>query len=120
MSTEFLALHHHFAALETKVDSYGEKVSNVETALHDHVMQQHHIGTRDRLLELDKIFLDTERKFGEIDQKFHAIEVARLIEKSAVDARTKQRNSGLSALQQAWLFVAVAVPLVFLLYDRLS
>ena len=102
------------------MDSYGEKVSNVETALHDHVLQQHHIGTRDRLLELDKIFLEFERKFGEIDTKFHAIEGARLVEKSAVEARTKQRNSGRSALQQAWLIVVGAVPMLLLLYDRLS
>ncbi len=120
MSTEFLALHHHFAALEIKVDSYGEKVSNVETALHDHVLQQHHIGTRDRLLELDKLFLQYERKFGEIDKQFYDIEMARVIEKSAVEARTKQRTAGLGAVEKTWLIIVGAVPMLLLLYDRLS
>ncbi len=120
MSSEFLALHHHFATLETKVDSYGEKVGNVETALHEHVLQQHHAGTRDRLIELDKIFLDNERKFSEIDKKFYIIEIARVEEKAAVEARTRQRNLGLSAIDKAVGFVILCVPVVLLLYDRLS
>ena len=118
MSSEFLALHHHFAALETKVDSYGEKVSNVETALHEHVMQQHHIGTRDRLLELDKIFLEFERKFGDIDKKFYTIEIARVEEKAAIEARTRQRNAGLGAAEKTWLMVVGAIPICLLLWDR--
>ncbi len=120
MTSEFLALHHHFAALETKVDAYGEKVSNVETALHEHVLQQHHSGTRDRLIELDKIFLENERKFSEIDKKFYDIEIARVVEKSAIEARTKQRNTGLGVAEKAWLIAVGAIPIAILLYDRLS
>ncbi len=120
MSSEFNALHHHLTAMEVKVDTYGEKVGNVETALHEHVLQQHHIGTRDRLLELDKIFLEFERKFGQIEGRFSELELARVKEAAAVEARTKQRTQGLTALQQAWLFFVGAVPIGILIYGVLS
>ncbi len=129
--SEFSALHHHFASLEVKVDNYVEKVASIETALHEHVTQQHHVGTRDRLLELQQQHLDFERKFGEIDRKqaeherinttkFADIEKARLIEKAATEARTQQRTMGFTALEKAWLWTIMAVPVVILLIDRFS
>lgn len=122
MRSEFQALHHHFAALETKVDAYGEDVQGVKkdvqgvrTALHDHEAQQHHIGTRDRLLELSKTLLENERKFGEIDKVFAGIETARVVEKAAVEARTRQRNQGLTAVDKTIGLLLLMAPIVITL-----
>jgi hypothetical protein len=120
MRSEFAASHHHYAALEAKVESFLDRVGSIETTLHDHISQLHHVGTRDRLLEMSATLLTNERKFSEIDSKFASNETARLVEKAAVEARTKQRSQGLTALQQAWLLIVGAVPIALLLYDRLA
>lgn len=111
----FDALHHHFAALEVKVDNYGDRMGAIETALHEHVAQQHHIGTRDRLLEMSKTLLENERRFSEIDKVFAANERDRLIEKAAVEARTKQRNQGLTVLDKAVALALLMVPIAITL-----
>lgn len=113
--SEFSALHHHFNSLEVKVDAYVDKVASIESALHEHVAAQHHVGTRDRLLEMSNTHLQFERKFSEIDHTFAETEKARLIEKAAVDARTKQRNQGLTALDKAVGVALLLVPIVITL-----
>lgn len=118
--SEFSALHHHFASLEVKVDSYVDKVASIETSLHEHVAQQHHVGTRDRLLEMSNTHLEFERKFSEIDHKFSEIERARLVEKAAIEARTQQRAIGFTALEKLWIWTVMAVPVVILVLDRFS
>ena len=117
MRSEFQALHHHFTALEVKVDAHGEKVAGVEAALHEHVAQQHHTGTRDRLIEMGTQHLQFERKFGEIEMKFAEIELARVVEKASIDARDKQRAQGLTFLDKAWVMVFGAIPTVLLIYS---
>jgi hypothetical protein len=101
MSAQFDALHHHFAALEVKVDSYGDKVAGIETALHEHVAMQHHAGTRDAIVQITNRQLDAERKFGELDRQLAGIREEKLVENAANQARQKQRSQGLSAVDKA-------------------
>lgn len=113
--SEFSALHHHFNSLEVKVDAYVDKVASIESALHEHVSQQHHMGTRDRLLEMSNQHLQFERKFGDIDHTFAELEKARLIEKAATEARQKQRSQGFTALDKAVGVALLLVPIVITL-----
>lgn len=113
--SEFSALHHHFNSLEVKVDAYVDKVASIESALHEHVSQQHHMGTRDRLLEMSNQHLQFERKFGDIDHTLSEMEKARLVEKAASEARQKQRNQGLTALDKAVGFVLLTIPIIITL-----
>ncbi len=101
MSAQFDALHHHFAALEVKVDSYGDKVAGIETALHEHVSMQHHAGTRDSIVQMQNRQIEVERKFGEIDRQLNTIREEKLVENAAAQARQKQRSQGLSAVDKA-------------------
>ena len=101
MSAQFDALHHHFAALEVKVDSYGDKVAGIETALHEHVTMQHHAGTRDSIVQITNRHVEFERKFGDIDRQLNTIREEKLIENAAANARQKQRSQGLSAVDKA-------------------
>lgn len=122
--SEFQALHHHLNAAETKVDgfieTFGKRVGNVEAALHDHTLQQHHPGTESKLLQLSSEHTNFERKFGEIDRTIAQMELDRVVEKAAVEARTKQRNTGFSAAEKTLILACVIIPVLFLIIDRLS
>lgn len=117
--SEFSALHHHLASIEGKVDTFmdafNRRVATVEQALHDHTLQQHHAGTESQLIHMADQHLQFERKFSEIDKTFAQMERDRLIEKAAIEARTKQRNQGLTALDKAIGIALLCVPIAITL-----
>ncbi len=66
--------------------------------------------------------LQFERKFSEIDRalagvgtQFREIETARVIEKTAVEARTKQRNQGFTAIDKAVGLALLCIPIIITL-----
>lgn len=94
--------------VEKKVDTINGSVAKVTRdqgeSQHWHEMHEHSEGHAATLVRIH----DIEKKFGEIERD-------RLIEKAAVEARTKQRNQGLTALDKAVALIVLMTPIAITL-----